>query len=243
MWPFKSNKIIFKHKIELIRKLYPIYSAVKMNLQWRAKIIKHVKANNFSSNSALCDGIRVLMSSSYVVTSPVDIQITTNGDGHTFNWKIPSADISNQLDNKFVSFFDPETYGNHVELPSNTLRTIIKIDTGWLVSAPKEYNLIVTPLCYNEENRFTALLGIQDLTISHEINIPLQWHVLNDTTIIKSGTPLALLNLVPKNRFNYKITAPTVKDEELRARLGMATSISFSKPASQIIREFYKNKV
>lgn len=244
MWPFNNEKIIFSHKSDLVRKFYPIYPASKIPMKWRTKLNRGVKEkhkeNIHTTNSSLCDGIRSLLDHSYVVRCPIDIKIDTKGDGREFFWEVPSEHSIDVLGENPIGYFPASTYGDYVDLPANTLKTVIKINTGWRVSVPKNYKLIMTPSTYNEENRFTSTIGIIDCTFANYLNIPLLWHILEGSTVIEAGTPLALLTLVPENKLPFHIKEATPKDFILEKRLSDTQAMSFTKPASYYMRAFDK---
>jgi hypothetical protein len=239
---FKQKKEIeFRHKVDLVRKLFPIYQATKLPMAWRKKLNKYIKENDFNlQNTSLCSGIHDLLNMSHVVTSVTDISIRTNGDGQNFKWEIPTPAISKMVGYDAVSHFEGWQYGDHIELPVNTLKTIVKIQTGWKVRLPKDYVLMLSPLTYNEENRFTAFSGILDPTISNELNVPLFWHILDGQTIIEAGTPLALLTPIKQEKFNFLIKESDFEDEENRNRLLYSEAISFSKPSPYFLKKYNK---
>lgn len=239
----QKKEIEFKHKVDLVRKLFPIYCATKLPMAWRKKLNTYIKDNDLSlQNTSLCSGIHELLNISYVITSVTDISITTNGDGKSFKWEVPTAAISKMVGYDAVSHFESVQYGDHVNLPENTLKTIVKIQTGWTVKLPRNYALVFSPLTYNEENRFTAFSGVLDPTISNELNVPLFWHILNGKTVIEAGTPLALLTPIKQEKFNFVIKEQNIEDEENRKNLLHSRAISFSKPSSYFLKRYQKQR-
>lgn len=235
----QRKEIEFKHKVDLVRKLFPIYCATKLPMAWRKKLNNYIKDNNLSlQNTSFCSGINELLNMSYVVTSVTDISITTNGDGKSFKWEVPRPTISKTIGYAAVSYFESVQYGDYVNLPENTLKTILKIQTGWTVKLPKNYVLIFSPLTYNEENRFTAFSGVLDPTISNELNVPLFWHILDGQTVIEAGTPLALLTPIKQEKFSFVIKEQNIEDAENRNRLCHSQAISFSKPSSYFLKKY-----
>ena len=62
------------------------------------------------------------------------------------------------------------------------------------------------PVFYHDDNRFTTNAGCytDEMKIA-DLNVPMYWHLLNDNTLIKAGTPIAQLILVPKDQIDFEI--------------------------------------
>jgi hypothetical protein len=90
--------------------------------------------------------------------------------------------------------------------PENSLKTIIKIHTGWRCVVPKGYYLMEMPVVYSDEKRFTTLPGFlgREMGPSH-LNVQMMWNVLQGKTLIKAGTPIAQYILVPKEEMKMEM--------------------------------------
>lgn len=252
----KQHNFQFRHPIAYVREMYPILPANRVPMAWRKKVAEKVsrdkkskvlpdnpnKIDNFFTNTALCDGIGKLLSNSYIVKSPVDIKVVTFGDGSEFSWEVPNVGFSEGVGKAPVSCFNPEKFGNYVQLPDNTLKTVIKIDTGWFCQAPEDYLFLISPLHYHEELRFTACSGMLDPTVAPTLDIPIFWHNIDGEELIEAGTPLALITPIKRNNNLTISIAPTTEhDIEVLRQLSFATGASFNTPSSNAMKAVMKN--
>ena len=207
----KTPNIIFHTKEEFVAELYPIEPASNYFSNTRKKLAKasNTEARNNGraingSSAHLCSGLRSLIESCWIIRTPTDIALTSNGDGRSIEWEVPLA-----LDpyDSPVQFFESHQWAQVVsKFKLNTLETLVKIHTGWSVDLPKNHSLMFLPLdVFGEENRFTPFSGpLQGGKAPVSINPILYWHVLDGVEIIKAGTPLCLLRLVKDDICNTK---------------------------------------
>tara|TARA_B100000902_G_C27218101_1_gene868131 strand:+ start:299 stop:1036 length:738 start_codon:yes stop_codon:yes gene_type:complete len=231
------SKIRFTNSISGILEDFPIVSASKVKRKWMAEPNKkykekltELKANcpfspqfytsnhigTFIKNISRCPGLVNLFHTGYVLVSPFDMRINTNGDGKTINVNIPFS--HSQLGFAPVATHSPDVLHQYCPPPHNTNESIIKIDAGWQVGkGRKDVVFLVTNLHYSEERRFTGVTGILDPLESTKVISQLYWHVNEGTEIIKAGTPLT--HIIPMKRgFNpeWECTLPNDKDIELQ---------------------------
>lgn len=239
----KIPKIEFWHPLIAVMETSPIIPAHKFPMKWRKKAAENIKntaikegrSPEATAKSYLCSGIGGLLSNSFVICAPMDYEITTNGDLHSFEWKVPRAIPPKvSLEEEPVNCFPPESWGEYVNLPKDTLKTIIKFNTYWGVSLPQGWGLMVSPSAYFEENRFTAASGMVLPNQTCAINIPVLWHVVEGKTIIKAGTPLALLTLIKLDKPDYLIRLRTTEDVEKITQTLWANLIGFKRPFHHI---------
>lgn len=193
---FKRNKTItFCHTNEAIGRAYPILNMSDLSMPWadKSKKLLAAKAKTYTYNSNQyathrCSGIVELMNTGYVLTLPMDVAITTNGDGRSFSWSTP-APAQTILGEELISSFGENECANDIA-PPGSLSTIIKFTTGWTVHMPKGWELLIIPLQYTGEKRFTSSAGIMKYRGVNQLNAIVYWHQLNGTTLLKAGTPL-----------------------------------------------------
>jgi hypothetical protein len=171
----------------------PIEKAKISSFEWYNKIIQDYKNNNPKPNihTSRCPGILNICNIGWVQRSYQDFVITTNGDSKSFLWEseIDQKSLKHgELMRDYVSYHPAEHLFKFNQVKKDTLQTILKIQSPWLVKIPKGYSLLFMPIPYNDNNNFTAACGI--LKDSNFLNVQLFWHCLNDTIIIKKGTPL-----------------------------------------------------
>lgn len=234
----KPPKVEFFHPIVGVIEHFPIRPANKFPMAWRKKLARHIKTRekveDYVTKAQLCSGIGELLTNSFVICAPMDYKITTNGDKSSYQWKIPREISTEWTAGEIpVSCFPSDSWGDHVDLPDNTLKTIIKFNTYWGVSLPDGWGLMISPSTYFEENRFTATSGLMVPEQARQINIPVFWHVLNGETVVKAGTPLALLTLIKLNeKPDYLLRVKNEKDFFEQKQLNLSHGISFTTPSS-----------
>lgn len=204
---FKKNKITFVcHQEPFLNAWPPIYSKdvqrpflKKAHKAYQEDQLKHEKDITCPfikhRNTARCDGIRDMISSGYLIRLHRDIRISTNGDGESYKFDIlKSVTEPNRED---LSGFNKGQYADFIDIPENTLKTVLKINTPWLIDTT-DYCFIQTHPSYFGENRFTVVEGILDPLKNRQINIIFFWHILDGTEILRAGTPIA--QLIPIHR-------------------------------------------
>jgi hypothetical protein len=214
-------KIEFYSVIEGIEYAYPPIPLTEVDMRWIEKSqdflreqIKN-KADPHNMNVAhLCSGIRGLFSVAYAIPAWHDFTIKTNGDEITFDWITTETSMKNKFGHADpIGFFHKDIYGEHAVLPPQTLKTIVKVPTPWRVKMPKGWGLMVLPMHYADENRFSSLIGVLDLETSNALHAVLYWHILEGDIQIKAGTPL--FYVVPiklDENYDYSVRSATEKE-------------------------------
>lgn len=150
-------------------------------------------------SSKNCPGIKKIISVGWIVTAPADFAIQTNGDGTSMEWGEPYRFTKSTpgMDG-YITWHTRSQTEPLLDDPSDTLKTVVKVETPWRVEASDDVLLLLLPVTYNNEDRFYAATGILDPKYGHLINVQLFWKVLDGKTIIKAGTPLC--QIVPVSR-------------------------------------------
>jgi hypothetical protein len=214
-----------------VAKTMPIVSAGKVNYNWfrnATEVFKKQKTNIPPGMSlphiARCPGIISISKNGWIQRSYQDILIHTNGDGVSFNWSTPLNQSKHSTEHEwnydYVSLHDDKTLSIYQDLKPNTLKTIVKIQSPWIVYVPPGYQLLCLPIPYPDDNRFTAAIGILDGDQGPNfLNVQLFWHSLNSREIIPAGTPLAQYFLVKKEEIETTVDRFTIETlEDLRIR-------------------------
>ena len=152
-------------------------------------------------HTARCPGIFSLQRHGWILRTWQDIEITTWGNGVDFIWK-SATDIGGVA----VEVHPPHQLADfHENWPANTLKSLVKINTGWRCNVPKGYYLMEMPLPLGDEHRFTAVPGYFSREAGPaSMNVQLMWHVMEGNTLIKAGTPIAQYVLVPKDQPEFE---------------------------------------
>lgn len=217
----KKNKIRFYSLISAVQTLYPITSSKDLKREWvstekedfkirQSKCPVSKLSNVFSINK--CPAVHSIMSNGFIMYAPADFKVHTNGDDDTIlfsNTKImPYAD--------YVTTHNEEVAQWLMRNPSQYIfPKVVKVNTPWRVTADSDIVFIQIPVTFSSENRFTAVIGILDPMMSHEMNVQLFWHVKEGDALIKAGTPLC--QYIPVSRsllhsLDYVVDDITQKD-------------------------------
>ena len=185
----------------------PLIPAKEVNFKWIDKAREFYKTNNHERKTTKCPGIFSVINTGWIHRTYMDVTIKTFGDGErvetTTQMDQLRATVQGKLIGEYVEFHPPYQYGDFRNDTPNTLRTIIKIQTPWWADIPKGYSLLMMPIPYNDDARFTASIGL--LKGKQPLNIQLNWHCLNSTEVIKAGTPIGQMVLVKDEPDDYEI--------------------------------------
>lgn len=204
-WFTPSPSIEFIAKIPGIQAIHPPQPTSQLSLPWVAdskKFAEHAMQDyNRPQHGAThkCSGITKLHQQGWILTTWHDLYIETNGDGEGFGWKLPSGINPQTVPTQPIGMFVPEFYGAYpsVKFAAPTLKTIIKIHLPWTFRITRGWGLLMLPLTYTGETRFTSAIGIINPRISRDLNPILYWHVLKGQTVLKAGTPLCQVIPIP----------------------------------------------
>lgn len=230
---FKNNSqpsLRFVCLIPEIAKQMPIEPAKKANFNWSKKMAASLKQardeidkGQMVRHVARCPGISLVSNVGWIQKTYQDIYIKTDGTGG-FEWRTPidQSSLITQHEFKFpyVGHHSPNNTEPFGILKPNTLPTIIKIQSPWIVYVPKGYYLMCMPIPYHDDNRFTSTFGLIDGDAGvNFLNVQLFWHCLNSEEVIPAGTPVAQYFLIKKEITDVQISSFTEPNlEDLRYR-------------------------
>jgi hypothetical protein len=204
-WILRSRpKIEFVNETPGVAALMPLISAKEVRYPWVdhavrdfAKIRQDQTWNHKKfMHTARCPGIFSLQRHGWIMRTWQDVVITTKKEDKTnFSWLCARSQ-------DYVGFHPPHQLSDFwEEWPENTLRSVVKINSGWRCIVPKGYYLYEMPLPLYEEHRFTTIPGYFSREAGPaSMNVQLLWHVMDGETLIKAGTPIAQYILVPKDQ-------------------------------------------
>ena len=203
------ERIKFVSKLKGLSNLMPIVEAKEIGREWTKKAKEdYLRVKELFTDfdhPYRCPGMFELMKTGYIVRAWFDFTIKTMPDNPGFKWEVKKETIGPR------NLIDTHTNDIMSLIPRspNTLKSIIKIHTPWNVVAPKGLKFIFLPITYPDHFEFSNVMGILDPTLSKEINIQLDWHILEGEHTVKSGTPLG--QLVPLTEKSYEMIC---QDEE-----------------------------
>jgi hypothetical protein len=248
MFKWRKEKIVFETTIPGMDKLMPIIPAKDYKHPWVNRALEHLanirKQPNYGMekmmHTARCPGIFKLQRHGWILRTWQDITIETNGDEQTFLWTTP-LDQSAINQEEYIGSHPPEQLQQYMEhWPQNTLKSLIKIHTGWRCVVPKGYYLMEMPVAYSDENRFTTVPGYFTREMGPaQMNVQLMWHILEGKTLIKAGTPIAQYILVPKEEMKMEMKS-IGKDANIHDIFQLSDSHRFVKNYNDVRNLFGK---
>jgi hypothetical protein len=154
-----------------------------------------------------CPGISSIIGTGWILKTYIGFTIETNGDGESFklqpdeNYKKFANNVS---DGSYVDVHLPHQLADFKKFRENELRTVFKVNCPWVVDIPEGYSLLMMPVAYSDETRFTAATGL--LKGKQNLNVQLFWHCLNSKEHIPAGTPLNQFILIKNEHVDYTIS-------------------------------------
>lgn len=232
-WFKKQPKVEFLCTADVALIQYPIIEARKFMPEWftqatteHAKdmlLLKQSNDVNAIRDVSKCNGIRKLLKTGWVVRAYQDIHLQIVGT--QFIWTTPLDQV--QLNNiPLVEHHSTDSFKKCPHLENKT--PILKIQLPWLVKIPKGYNMMQLPLAYWNETRFTTATGIFDRQFGFmQINVQLLWEGGDGEFLIKAGTPLAHLILVPEINVSHTVRLVTEKEARQQQNIVDIKSCSY----------------
>jgi hypothetical protein len=248
----KKPSIRFYSLVSAVHTLYPISLTKNLQRNWvaeekedygkrKSKCPIYQLGQVFSINK--CPAIHGIMNQGFVIHAPADFKVHTNGDNETI------------LFTQKKVLHTTEYITTHGEEVTSWLREsnvkesfpqVIKVNTPWRIICDDDIVFLQTNVWYNEEKRFTAVTGIMDPKIAHEINVQIFWHVLDGDELIKAGTPLC--QYIPISRSllhnqNYIIDEANWRDIRMEDEYLYSTSSHFPENNNLIARISRMSKI
>lgn len=191
-----------------IAKRMPIIRASEINHEWLRKAEAYYENRQDLFKTTKCPGIHMVLNRGWIQRAYQDFSITTNGDNISFKYAVSEQQLKKPNGKYMGSYIcsgghPPSQLQQFKEWPTNTLHTVIKIQSPWVARIPKGYSLMTLPLPYVDETRFSSAIGLMKGT--QFLNVQLYWHRLNSKEVIKAGTPLQQMLLVKNEREDYNI--------------------------------------
>ena len=217
----KEPKVVFQAKMPGIETFMPIIPASSYKPKWLAtarskyseKLAGQQLIDRRYASVHRCPGIIDLMNSGWIVRAWQDFTIETNGDGGSFKWN--AAIACNQFTNiDDIGGMPASFLTDYLPKRIDTLKSVIKFNSPWLVTVPKGWSLLSMPMLYSDDGRFTSCPGILDTEMDKFVNIQVFWHKLNSIEVIKAGTPLAHLVLMPTRKAMEMEIRPYTNDTQ-----------------------------
>lgn len=190
------KRIEFVSKLKGLADTFPIIDSKGVKRKWTKKAredyLKVKDRLKAFDHPYRCPGIFELMATGYILPAWIDFTISTKKGQPGF---IQSHNFIDTHSNDIMEL---------IPRSPNTLKNIVKIHTPWHVVAPLDTKFLFLPVPYPDSFEFTNVSGILDPTLSTEINIQLDWHILDGEYTVKKGTPLGqIIPLTDKKHYVF----------------------------------------
>jgi hypothetical protein len=202
---FKKKPFVrFVNLIPGVETAYPVIRTHEYKFSWlrHAALDFKERANAAGPEQLMagvnrCPGILQYFKQGFIVTAPVDFTITTNiNDPDGFRWHCP-AEFTWEGD-PYIGSHSVNQLAKFMPFRDDTLKTVVKVNTFWRINSSPDIVFLQLPIAYPDHNNFTAVHGVIDCEEYVEINVQMFWHKLNDTVVVKAGTPLCQLIPIPR---------------------------------------------
>lgn len=218
---FTKPKLIFYSEYPEITDVYPIYPAKDYKRKWVKncatafqKYRKVTDGRATTLTATKCPGIRSVMEAGYIVQTWHDFTVETNADG--FKIFYPSA-LDQTLEKFKFANVKINTFDTHVgpmKIPTGrNHHHIFKIFVPYHFDIPEGYELLIMPVQYDDDPKFTACMGKAE-GFQVDLNIHVFWHEKEGRVTIPAGTPLCQLVPVKKETVDFELR--TVDDDTRR---------------------------
>jgi hypothetical protein len=120
-----------------------------------------------------------------------------------------------------MDYHDQDVYYKYRKnWPKESIGHILKVNTGWSTTIPKGFALMQLPVPLLDQNMFTSVEGMYYREDGPAmLNVPMYWHSKKGSEIIKAGTPIAYLVLVPAEQPKFSIEEDHSNTLEVASRL------------------------
>ena len=160
----------------------------------------------YNKTAKACPSFAEIFKEGYVLPSPCDIWLYTDGE----DWKWETATPVDFID---ISHHAGFQYFNSV--PDTDVKMVFKLDNIWNCITPKGYSIRQIPMLYHHNPDFHTLYGVIDTDKLHELNPQIAFTSTKNEIVINKGTPLCYY--VPFKREKYKYSI--VEHDKLKKKL------------------------
>jgi hypothetical protein len=232
MWFKKKSWVRFYSLDQNVATVYPIIESKVTPRDWNG--VGNLERNRPEQGKQTvlnCPAIKQVTSIGYVLKAPADFVIKTDGNHSPISWETPilfkrhSDKYTFSTSDYYVSWHSPAQTEPVIprECPhadKEYMHSAIKVETPWRVKSSDDIVLLQLPVTYNNEERFSAAVGIVDPRYMHAISVQLLWHITKGETLIRAGTPLVQYipvsrKLLEKGNIDFIVDTATSVEEEI----------------------------
>lgn len=235
MFNWKKNKkswVRFYSLDQNVSTIYPVIETKLVERDWNG--VGNLERNRPEQGKQTvlnCPAIKQVINVGYVLCAPADFVIKTTGAKEYMTWETPfmfkrhSDKYTFSGTDYYVSWHSPAQTEPVIpkECPYSDkqyLHSAVKVETPWRVKASDDIVLLQIPVTYNNEERFTAAIGVVDPKYMHAVSVQLLWHITEGETLIRAGTPLVQYipvsrKLLEKGNVDFIVDSATDVEREI----------------------------
>jgi len=158
-------------------------------------------------NMKICPSFSDYFTKGYIVPMWVDSHLYYDSSSETWKW----TTSDNKFSWEFHSHDQYLDYVDHKFLNKDSF-FIFKIRLPWFVFTTKGYSLYQLPTFFHFNEDFSAVPGVRDTDVYHEMNIQILIHSDKKEIFIPRGTPLAQYIPFKREKTKYSIREANQKD-------------------------------
>lgn len=188
------------------------YPAQKLMPDWFKHLQPKIENKLQSSTIKRCPPFLDAMCAGWIIPLAADVEFVTNEDasGVSYKWNFDKPMVENHTAAQIAG---------HGALPKPPMKWL----NYWYIQIPKNHVALFVPPLNRPDERFTCFSGMVNAEYMGQgdleyINFPFFFTKPNFTGIIKAGTPLVQLIVMPKQELKGKVRSITKADVELNAR-------------------------
>lgn len=182
---------------------------------WRESEYKKFDAtlnNIFAGNFKTCPSFVDYFTNGFMIPMWTDTIIKYDSDTDRYMWRTSSELFSIDAHNNSQYIDDV----NHKFLGKKGY-FVFKFPAPWKIITPKGYSTLQLPATYHFNEEFSAMPGVRDSDIYHNLNIQIIIHSDKKEIFIPRGTPLA--HFFPFKRTKETIKVLEYKDSSIKDKL------------------------
>lgn len=163
------------------------------------------------STVKICPSFPDYFSLGYILPMWCDSKIMYEKETGNWNWNT-SADIFKWNIHSNSQFLD----WSNASLKGSPAQFTFKPVCPWKIITPKGWSVLQLPLFYHFEQNWSALPGVIDTDISHDISQPVLYHGNGNDVLINRGDPFVLyIPFERKSKLDLEIRYQNEKDQNL----------------------------
>jgi hypothetical protein len=197
----------FKCFIKEVAENMPLIPIREHKFKWVEEAKEFYKTANHPVKTTSCPGMFSMLNTGWIHRSYMDIRVETYKDGDSYKTMTSYdqeriAGEAGPFVGQYIDFHS-SIQTQWIDFPKGSSRTMLKIQSPWFVEIPKGYSLLMMPIPYADDARFTAAHGL--LKGNNYLNVQLFWNQKEGIEIIKKGTPLNQMVLIKDELDDYEI--------------------------------------